>query len=258
MDLLKGKVALITGSRQGLGRTVAELFLGEGAHVAINGRNKVEVEAAVSDLKSQGYANVMAAPGNVARQLECFAMCRSVIKEWGKIDVLVNNATDSALSASEDLDCEDWERVLGVNLSGSFYCSQAAAKLSMIEQRSGSIIMISSILGLGGSKQRAAYCSAKHGMIGLSKALAVEWGVFNIRVNALCPSNIMTPLEKEDAETGRCGYTIQDIERRTPLGRYSTPLEQAKACLWLASQDSSFTTGSVINTDGGWSAYMGI
>lgn len=257
MNKLKEKVALITGSRQGLGYAVAKAFLSEGARVVINGRNQKEVDVAVDQLVREGFKDVIGIEADVRNQSECFSMVEKIIDKWGRVDILVNNATDSIVLNSEDVLPADWDKVIHTNLSGSFYCSQAVAKLSMLGNKAGSIIMISSILGLGGSRQRAAYCAAKHGMIGLSEALAVEWAPSNIRVNTICPSNIMTPLEMEDALTGRCGYTIEDIENRTPLGRYSTPEEQAMACVWLASDDSSFTTGSVIKTDGGWSAYMG-
>jgi NAD(P)-dependent dehydrogenase (short-subunit alcohol dehydrogenase family) len=257
MAKLKDKVALITGSRQGLGYSIARAFLEEGAKVVINGRSQKTIDETVEALKKEGIENVIGIEADVTDQKACFDMVKKVIEKWGKVDILVNNATDAIVMNSEDVASEDWNRTINTNMSGSFYCSQAVAKLSMIENKSGSIIMISSVLGLGGSRQRASYCAAKHGVIGLAEALAVEWASHNIRVNTICPSNIMTPLELEDALTGRCGYSMADIENRTPLGRYSTPEEQAKACVWLASEDSSFTTGSVIKTDGGWSAYMG-
>jgi NAD(P)-dependent dehydrogenase (short-subunit alcohol dehydrogenase family) len=257
MKKLKNKVALITGSRQGLGYAIAQEFLKEGAKVVINGRSQKEIEPVIEDLKKKGIEDVMGIEADIRNQEACFKMVKKIVDEWGGVDVLVNNATDAIVMNSEDVKPEDWDRTIHTNLSGSFYCSQAVAKLSMLKNKSGSIIMISSVLGLGGSRQRASYCAAKHGVIGLAEALAVEWASSNIRVNTLCPSNIMTPLEMEDAETGRCGYSMSDIENRTPLGRYSTPEEQARACTWLASEDSSFTTGSVIKTDGGWSAYMG-
>lgn len=257
MGKLKNKIAIITGSRQGLGYAIALEFLKEGAKVVINGREQKKIDEAVADIKEQGLDNVVGIEADVRNRKECFGMVEKVVSMWGRVDILVNNATDAIVMNSEDVNPEDWERTIHTNLSGSFYCSQAVAKLSMLENKSGSIIMISSVLGLGGSRQRASYCAAKHGMIGLAEALAVEWASKNIRVNTLCPSNVMTPLEMEDAKTGRCGYSISDIENRTPLGRYSTPEEQARACAWLASEDSSFTTGSILKTDGGWSAYMG-
>lgn len=257
MNLLRERVALITGARQGLGNSIAKEFVREGARVAINGRNQNAINTSIEKMKKKGFKNIMGVEADINNREACFKMVEKIINKWGHIDILVNNATDSVIKNSEDLPAEDWNRILGTNLSGSFFCSQAVAKLSMLK-KGGSIIMISSVLGLGGSKNRAAYCAAKHGMIGLTKALAVEWAKYNIRVNVLCPSNIMTPLEKKDAETGRCGYTIQDIEKRTPLGRYSTLKEQARACVWLASDESSFTTGSILLTDGGWTAYMGL
>jgi NAD(P)-dependent dehydrogenase (short-subunit alcohol dehydrogenase family) len=258
MSKLKNKVALITGSHQGLGYAIAKSFLEEGARVVINGRNNEAIEKTVKLLKEDwGDDVVIGFQADIRDQKACFYMVEQIINKWGFVEILVNNATDAIVMNSEDVSSEDWDKTINTNMSGSFYCSQAVAKLSMIKRKTGSIIMVSSVLGLGGSRQRAAYCAAKHGVIGLAEALAVEWAQYNIRVNTICPSNIMTPLELEDAATGRCGYSVSDIERRTPLGRYSTPEEQAKACVWLASEDSSFTTGSILKTDGGWSAYMG-
>jgi len=257
MPKLQDKVALITGSRQGLGYAIAREFIHEGAKVVINGRSQEALDEVVRILKAEGAKDVMGIQADVKDREACFRMVERIVDRWGAVDILVNNATDAIVMNSEEVLPEDWRRTIDTNMSGSFFCSQAVAKLSMIGRKRGSIIMISSVLGLGGSRQRAAYCAAKHGVIGLAEALAVEWAAYNIRVNTICPSNIMTPLELEDAQTGRCGYSMSDIEHRTPLGRYSTPEEQAKACVWLASDDSSFTTGSVLKTDGGWSAYMG-
>lgn len=254
---LKDQVAVITGSRQGLGFAIASIFLEEGAKVVINGRNANKVKLAVNDLQKKGYTKVIGIAADIRDYKQAFKLMKKVISIWGRIDILVNNATDSAISPSEDLDPKDWNDTLSVNLTGSFYCSQAVAKLSMIPNKRGNIINVISMLGLRGLPDRAAYCAAKHGLIGLTQALAVEWGELNIRVNAICPSYIMTPMEKYDLKSGRYGYTLEDITKRMPLRRVSTPEEIAKSFVWLASDDSSFTTGSVIKTDGGWTAYGG-
>ncbi len=216
-----------------------------------------EADEAVEALRQQGYSKVLAVAGDVADRAACFNLVQQSLAHWGKVDILVNNAGVSAIDASENLSAEQWQRTIDVNLSGSFYCAQAAGKLAMIPQKSGNIIMISSMLGNTGLQRRAAYCATKHAVIGLTKVLAVEWARHNIRVNALCPGYIMTPMEEQDAANTLSDYTAEDIKRRTPLGRYGTPEEQARACVWLASGDSSYNTGTILPSDGGWLAYGG-
>jgi 3-oxoacyl-[acyl-carrier protein] reductase len=255
---LKDKVALVTGSSMGIGEAVAAAFLREGAKVVVNSRDQSRAEEAAARLvEATGNDEVLALAADVGERDECFELVRRTIDHWGRLDVLVNNAGVSAIAPSEDLSAEQWQRTIDVNLSGCFYCSQAAAKLAMIKQRSGSIIMVSSILGTTGLHKRAAYCTTKHGLIGLTKVLAVEWARYHIRVNALCPGYIMTPMETNDADAGISDYTQGDIKRRTPMGRYGTPEEQAAACVFLASDESSYTTGSSLFSDGGWTAYGG-
>lgn len=241
----------------GIGEAVAAVYLKEGAKVVINSRDQGRADATANKFRLQGYNQVLAVAGDVSDRDACFNLVRRTLERWGNVDILVNNAGASAIANSEDLSQEKWQRTVDVNLSGCFYCSQAAAKLAMIPQRSGNIIMVSSILGNVGLHRRAAYCATKHALIGLTKVLAVEWAKYNIRVNALCPGYIMTPMETTDAEAGINDYTQEDIQRRTPIGRYGTAAEQALVCLWLASDDSSYTTGSIQVSDGGWLAYGG-
>lgn len=255
---LKNKVCIITGSRQGLGYDIAIEFLKNGARVVLNGRDQEKLIDSVKNLtKLYGEENVIGIQADITKKQDCVNLADKTIGKWGRIDVLVNNATESAIGPSVEITEEGWHKTIDTNVTGSFYCAQAVAEKSMIPNRSGNIIMITSMLGIRGLQERAAYCAAKHGVIGLTKALAVEWGKLNIRVNALCPSYIMTPLEREDVMTGRCGYTLADIESRMPLGRYSEPAEQAKACVFLASSDSSFVTGTTFINDGGWTVYGG-
>jgi NAD(P)-dependent dehydrogenase (short-subunit alcohol dehydrogenase family) len=254
---LENRVAIITGSSMGIGEATAAAFLKEGAKVVINSRDQRRAEAAADKLKRQGCDQVLPLAGDVADREACFNLVRRTLDKWGRVDILVNNAGVAAISNSEDLGQEQWQRTMDVNLSGCFYCSQAVAKLAMIPQKRGNIIMLSSILGNVGLHRRVAYCTTKHGLIGMTKVLGVEWAKYNIRVNALCPGYIWTPMETGGAETGINDYTEQDIKRRTPMGRYGTAEEQAAACVWLASDDSSYTTGSVLLSDGGWVAYGG-
>jgi 3-oxoacyl-[acyl-carrier protein] reductase len=173
---------------------------------------------------------------------------------YGGVDILVNNAGTSMVAPSLELRAEDWERTLRIDLSGPFYMSQLAAR-SMIERGGGSIVNISSILGLGGLPKRAAYCASKHGLLGLTKVLATEWATYGIRVNSVSPGYIQTDMDTHDSSVG--DYTESDIMGRTPLARYGTSEEVAKVTLFLASKDSAYVTGESLAVDGGWTAYAG-
>jgi 3-oxoacyl-[acyl-carrier protein] reductase len=254
---LEGAVAIVTGSSYGIGEAIAALFLKEGARVVINSRDGQRAEEAASRFRAAGYPHVLPVAADVADRDAVQRMVEKTVGQWGKVDVLVNNAGVSAISPSADLEPDRWRRTLDVNLSGSFWCAQAVAKRSMIPRQEGRIVNIASIAGDTGLPRRAAYVAAKHGLIGLTKALAVEWAQHKIRVNALCPGYILTPMEVQDQASGTGDYTPDDIKRRTPMGRYGAPEECAKACLFLASNDSDYVNGVALLQDGGWVAYGG-
>lgn len=253
-EKLKGRVAIVTGSSMGIGEGIAAEYLAEGAKVVINSRDQGRAEATAAKLRAKGYTDVIAIAADTADRAAVFAMVDEAVQHWGRLDILVNNAGISAIAPSEDLPAEQWQRTIDVNLSGCFWASQAAAK-KMIPQRRGNIIMISSAYGHVGVRNRAAYVSTKHALLGLTKGLASEWAQHNIRVNCLSPGYIWTPLEVRDAEAGISDYTQEEIKRRTPMARYGTAEECAKAALFLASDDSSYTSGSALLVDGGWVAY---
>jgi 3-oxoacyl-[acyl-carrier protein] reductase len=178
----------------------------------------------------------------------------TALEHFGGLHVWVNNAGINAIKPSLELEPEAFRRVIEVNLNACFYGSQAAAR-AMIQQRQGVIIQIGSIFGEVGMPMRAAYCSAKHGLIGLTKALASEWAPHGVRVVCLNPAYVRTALDEADQASG--DYTDSDIERRTPLGRYGSAEEVANTALFLASDESSYITGAAITVDGGWMAYGG-
>ncbi len=253
---MKGKSVLITGSTKGIGLEIARIMLASGANVVINSRSQRDVESTVqkleADPKTQGAVKGM--HGDVGLFEECQRLTDYTLQSFGKVDVLVNNAGTSMIADSLELKKDDWERTIRTNLSGPFYLSQVCGKI-MAKNGGGSIINISSMFGSGGVPKRLAYCSSKFGLNGLTKTLAAEWAHYNIRVNAVSPGYIETPMDQGDQNTG--GYTVGDIHRRTPMGRYGTSLEVAKVVLFLASNFSSYVTGDNIVVDGGWLAYIG-
>lgn len=251
---LKGKTVIITGSTKGIGLETAKLFKTFGSNVIINSRNKEDVERVTENLNEnikEGIAFGVA--GDVSVYSDCEKIVNETVKKFGKIDVLVNNAGISFIANSIELKPEDYEKVLRINLFGSFYMAQLVAKSMIKNKVKGSIINVASIYGLFGVPKRAAYVSSKFGLIGLTKVLATEWAHYGIRVNAVAPGYIMTPMDVKDTGTGE--YTTADIEGRTPMGRYGEAIEVAYLIAFLASEVSSYITGAVIPIDGGWSAF---
>jgi 3-oxoacyl-[acyl-carrier protein] reductase len=250
---LDGQVAIITGSSMGIGKAIAQVYGEAGARVAINSRDEGRARAVADELGTQGIEAlpVAADVGTTAGVARLFA---AVDARWGQVDVLVNNAGTSMIGPSEALPLADWQRTLDLNLTGPFLCAQEAAR-RMMPRRRGVIINIASILGETALPMRAAYAATKHGLNGLTKVLAVEWARHGIRVHSINPAYIATPMDTGDQVSG--DYTTADIHRRTPLGRYGTAEEVANAALFLASEASSYMTGSRVDVDGGWLAYGG-
>ncbi len=253
MKKLQDKVAIVTGSSMGIGQSIAEVFAEEGAKVVINSRALSRAQKVSDALRARGY-EALPVEADVSRKADVDRMVQETVNAWGRLDILVNNAGISMISPSEELAEEKWCQAMDINLTGPFLCAQAAAKV-MIPQGGGVIINISSILGELGLPMRAAYCASKHGLNGLTKVLGTEWSKYNIRVNAINPAYIRTPMDVQDQASG--GYSNADIERRTPLGRFGDPIEVARAALFLASDESSYITGTMLNVDGGWIAYGG-
>jgi 3-oxoacyl-[acyl-carrier protein] reductase len=235
---MDGRVAVVTGAGRGLGAAIAEELAGRGATVVRVDRDQ-HPGLRVADVS---------APDQVSSLFD------AVAAQHGRIDVLVNNAGVGAVAPSEELSPEAWSRTLAINLTGTFLCAQAAAR-HMLPAGRGVIVNIGSVFAATGMPMRAAYAASKHGVVGLTKVLATEWATRGIRVVAVDPAYVRTALDDADQRAG--GYTTEDIERRTPMGRYAEPAEIARAVAFLASDDASFITGSEIAVDGGWLAYGG-
>ena len=246
---MDGPVAVITGARQGIGRRIAEVLAGEGYALAL-----LDVQPSEETLAAVRPACVDADwfVADVSREAETESAATSVLERFGRADVLVNNAGVTLIAAAEDTTIEQWRQVLDVNLTGPFLVSQAFGR-SMLARRRGSIVNIASIAGLLGFPDRVAYNASKHGLIGLTRTLAAEWGGRGVRVNAVCPSWVKG--EKDTAYRTSGAYTDGDIIDSVPLARFATPDDVARAVAFLADdRRSGYVNGHTLSVDGGWYA----
>jgi NAD(P)-dependent dehydrogenase (short-subunit alcohol dehydrogenase family) len=245
-------VALVTGAAQGIGRGIA-LELGRRGYV-VGLNDLVSPDDTLRQLEESGAA-AFTLPGDVTDEAAVVSMVARVLAECGRIDVLVNNACVSFQRRAEDTTLDDWQRVLSVNLTGPFLLCREVGR-AMLGQGQGSIVNVASIAGLFGIADRLAYNTSKHGLIGLTHTLAVEWGGRGIRVNAVCPGWVKTEMDVRDQ--ARSGYTDADITHRVPMGRFAAPEDIAHAVAFLADPDQSgFINGQTLIVDGGWTADAG-
>jgi 3alpha(or 20beta)-hydroxysteroid dehydrogenase len=251
MGLLSGKVALVTGGGRGIGRAVAGLFASEGARVAIAGRTVDELEKAAAQIGG----NTAVLRLDVASAEDWRTGVDELARLFGKLNILVNNAGFSESSGLENASDEHWRRHMAVNLDGVFYACRAALPLMLQSHEPASVINISSTFGQRPMPQFAAYCASKAGMTMMTKVLALEFAGkgYPIRVNTVHPGG--TETEMVMREYARMGLSPEQkaafVRAMHPMGRLGRPDEVAKACLWLASDASSFTTGIELNVDGG-------
>lgn len=233
-------VAVVTGAAAGIGRRIAEVLGGAGLRLAS------------LDLQPVDLPGVVSVVGDVADESDVAALADAVIRAYGRVDVLVNNAGISCISPAEQTPPQTWRRVLEVNLTAPFLLCQTFGR-RMLDQGSGSIINIASVAGLAGIVDRAAYNASKHGLVGLTRTLAVEWGGRGVRVNAVCPGWVKTPMDEANQSEGAYGDT--DITDHVPMGRFATPDDIAQAVAFLADPErSGFVNGATLSVDGGWFA----
>jgi len=250
--LLKDRVAIVTGAGRGMGLGIAEVFGREGAQVVIGELVEERGQEAAQKLRAAGY-RAQALPLDVTQTESCINLTRQVLDEHGHIDILVNNAGLFFLHNSEDMPEDHWRMQIDVMLSGPFFMMQAVAREAMIPQKSGVVINISSIGGMGGWPMRSAYNAAKGGLIVLTEVLATEWAQFNIRLNCISPG--VTRTDMMDLLVRQGAASLDKYNARTPLGRVAEVSEIASAALFLASDRASYITGENLRVDGGWVPY---
>jgi NAD(P)-dependent dehydrogenase (short-subunit alcohol dehydrogenase family) len=247
---LKGKVALITGGTSGIGSATAIRFVKEGAAVAITGRNPERGSEVVQAMQAAG-GDALFIRSDVRLAADCRNAVEQTLERFGKIDILFNNAGVFHPKTLPECTEEEWDETIDSSLKGAFLMSKYTLP-SMIEQGSGSIIHTSSGWGILGGSGAASYCAAKGGLIVMAKAMAIDHGPQGIRVNCVCPGDVLTPMLHDDAAKRGMSwddYAAGAAER--PLGRIGTVDEIADAVLFLASDESSFVTGDALVVDGG-------
>jgi len=246
----QGKVAIVTGGSKGIGKAIAKQLAHEGASVVINGRDMNALEEATQEIRREG-GQITAIQADVSKSEDVKAMIDKVIEDYGRIDILINNAAVFAESVRiMDLEEEEWDRVMTTNLKGVFLCAKAVIK-HMVKQKSGKIVNMTSFTGKTGrvvystfgGPTKAHYCASKAGIISLTKSLAYELAPYNINVNGVAAGSVApegTPEEKKEM-----------IIPLVPLGRMGTSEDVSASALFLASAESSFITGEIIDVNGG-------
>jgi len=248
---VKGKSAIVTGASRGLGEAIAVGLAEAGADLVLASRDEERLEKVAKETRSKG-SKCVTVKVDVLKSQEVQSMVDRAISEFGKIDILVNNAGVNIVKPFVDLTEDDWDSVLDTNLKGYFLCAQAVGR-EMIKNKSGCVINNASIFGRTGFMNIAPYIASKGGVVQLTKALAVEWARFNIRVNCIAPSYIVTEMAKRDIESNP-KIREQNV-RKIPMRRGGEPREVADVVVFLASDAASFMTGETVAIDGGWLAW---
>lgn len=241
------KTAVITGAAQGLGLVTAGVFADAGYRVVLT--DLQPLDAVEAELSAAGH-KVLALSGDISSEGFTSSLAAKVADQCGGADVLVNNAGISMIVPAEDTTLAQWQRMMAINLDGPFLMCRDLGK-QMLAKGQGAIVNVASVAGLGGVIHRSAYNTSKHGLIGLTRTLAAEWGGRGVRVNAVCPGWIKTEMDAKDMGSG--AYTDDDIVSRVPMARFAKPGDVAAAILFLA-RDGGFVNGVALPVDGGWDA----
>jgi len=244
------KVALVTGAGSGLGLATARAFAAAGARVVLADRDAPAIGAAADELSAQGH-QALAVACDVADDAQVQAMVHATVSRFGRLDAAYNNAgVQNLLAETADTTREDYERVMGINLRGVWSCMRFELQ-QMRRQGGGSIVNCSSLGGLVGGAQRGIYHAAKHGVLGFTKSAALEYAARGIRINAVCPGLIHTPMSDRMIAAGQ-GDALKALEKLIPMARVGRPEEIASAVLWLCSDAASYVTGQSLSVDGGF------
>ncbi len=259
--MLKGKTALVTGSTSGIGLAIARAFAKEGANLMINGfGDKGEIEKERSGIEREFGVKARYSPADMSKPGEIAVMVAQTEKEFGSLDVLVNNAGIQHVANVEDFPVERWDAVIAINLSSSFHTIRAALP-GMKKRKWGRIINIASAHGLVASGQKAAYVAAKHGVVGLTKVVGIETANAGITCNAICPGWVLTPLVQKqvDARAKEQGISVEQakvalVSEKQPMHEFSKPENIGALAVFLAGDAAASITGSAYSIDGGWVA----
>ena len=259
--MLKGKTALVTGSTSGIGLAIARAFAKEGANLVINGfGDKAEIEKERSGIESEFGVKARYSADDMSKHSDIAEMIAQAERDFGSLDVLVNNAGIQYVANVEDFPVERWDAIIAINLSSSFHSIRAALP-GMKKRKWGRIINIASAHGLVASGQKAAYVAAKHGVVGLTKVVAIETANAGITCNAICPGWVLTPLVQKqvDARAKEAGMSVEQakvelLSEKQPMHEFSKPENIGALAVFLASDAAASITGSAYSIDGGWVA----
>ena len=248
---LNQKIAIVTGASSGIGEAPAVELANRGATVIVSDINIQNGQSVLNTINKNGGKAIFI-KANVANDREVNALIDEVLVQFGRLDIMINNAGIAGnLSFFEHISDEDWNSIIAVNQTGVFYCMRAALKI-MKAQKSGCIVNTSSVAGIGAAPRMGAYAASKHAVIGMTKTAAAEYAKYNVRVNAICPTIIKTPMGM--------GYMDEDIQVQQmvkaaiPMKRFGEAYEVARTVCWLCSDDASFITGESVRIDGGMKA----
>jgi len=242
--MLKNKVSVITGGARGIGREIALLFAGNGSDIALCDVNAEALESTRKEVESLGRS-CMVAVVDVTKGSEVDSFVQKTLDKFNKIDILVNNAGITRDGLLVRMSEADWDAVLGVNLKGAFNCTKAVSKI-MMKQRDGRIVNMASIIGIMGNAGQANYAASKGGLIAFTKTVAKELASRNVRANAIAPGFIQTDMTAKLTEVVK-----SEMLKHIPLGKLGSPADVANLALFLASDNSAYITGQVVQVDGG-------
>ena len=246
----ENKVALVTGAGSGLGLATAKAFAESGASVVLADWHEEAAQSAAKELANKGH-KTLAVRCDVSDDAQVEAMVKQTVATFGRLDAAYNNAgVQNVLAETADTTQEDYDRVMGINLRGVWSCMKFELQ-QMRKQGSGTIVNCSSLGGLAGGAERGIYHAAKHGVLGFTKSAALEYAARGIRINAICPGLIWTPMADQMVAAGQ-GEALETMKKSVPMGRYGRAEEIADVVLWLSSDAASYVTGQSISVDGGF------